>query len=180
MGGLFGRDCILCIADHQGLRDDAVDGVQDPAGATDVERRGKHYDMTERGADGGRRAYERIGDAGLGGENSGVPVLIGIVFDADYGDFGVVGLQALQPGYFRAARAAPRGPEVYEDGFALGRLRGERRAVEVLEGEAAHLNVAGRRIVGGAEIEPRGEDEKNDGRKPPEPEFAGGGLGWLE
>jgi hypothetical protein len=89
-------------------------------------------------------------------------------------------LQALQPGYFRAARAAPRGPEVYEDGFALGRLRGERRAVEVLEGEAAHLNVAGRRIVGGAEIEPRGEDEKNDGRKPPEPEFVGGGLGWLE
>ena len=78
--------------------------------------------MTERGAHGFRSLHERIGDAGPGRENLGIPVFVWIVFNADYGEFGVFQLQSLETWEFRAARRAPGSPEVQEDGFALRRL----------------------------------------------------------
>lgn len=159
---LVGGEGFVGVAGHKELGDDAADGVQDFAGAANVERCGKHDDVAEGRVYGVGRADEREGNAGAGGEQTGVAVLVGIVFNADDDEVGVLGLEPLEGRHFGTAGAAPGRPEVDEDGFAFGGLRGEGRAIKVFKGEAGDLDAAGSGIGDGAEVEAGGEDEERD------------------
>ena len=160
---------------HNGLGNDAGDGVDDAAGCGDVERGGEGRNVTEDMAGWVVGADQGVGDAEFGGEGGGLLVSFGVVVDAEDGDGGVGLLEVLEPREFLATRAAPRGPEVEDDDLVLGRDGWDEGTFEGVEGDLAELDGAWRDVDVASEEEVTGSGQKEGGGNP-----GGGfaGTGW--
>ena len=104
------------------------------AGAVYEEGYGDGVDGADGGGHGVAFSQDGVGDAVGGGEDCGFGVGVGVVDDSDDEQVvGVSGLEALQGRHLDDAGAAPRGPEVEDDGLVLGARGGDGVATKKLQ-----------------------------------------------